>query len=1757
MDENFSALTGSLGAGDGLTGGGFLPTGVEFNVGQGDGISVSADSIAVDSTVARTGSNVFTGPQNIQSALTASSALLGGFTYPTTDSSYGFVLATDGSGNLFFQQATSGSITSSGAVFPFTGSAGILGSLNVDGTITATTSVTVNDYTFPLADGTSGSLLTTDGSGTLSFGTVDSLITFDNVEISIKAGEALTKGDPVYISGTVGASERAIVSKADASDSSKMPAIGLAQEDMSINDLGKVTLSGFLRNITTDPIDGITPSSNDTVYVKAGGGLTLTKPSGSNLIQNIAKVGKVSGGNAGTLIVSAILRTNDVPNLLNGEVFYGVGDKAVQKPLSDILSGSEFTYSGSFSGSFVGPSVNVTSGSFTRLNATTGNVGTLTGTTSTFTSASLSRLDVTGNSTLDGDLTVTGRVTAEEFHTEFVSASIIYQSGSTKFGDTSDDKHSFTGSVEILGSLTGSSNIDIAGTVDANVYSINGTTVIDSSRNITGSNGLFTGDVDVANLDSTGNVDANTFSIDGSTVIDASENITGASLDVTGEVQGNSVSIDGFTVIDSSVNITGSSLDVSGNVDGNSYSVNSTSIITSGRVINNITQANVDNLRLDGNTLSNTATDQNVTIEATGTGILDVNVGSNFQDLVTVQGDIYPETNYLSNIGAINKKFLTLSVAELIVETLVASERRTTVGGRFNVGIGTQLSQSLSSGDTTIIVENNNLNPNDIIHLEGGVLPKVEFMKVTSTASSGSGDGFSYTVIRDLDGSGANDWDAGSGVFNTGAPGNGFIDQYAINSLRSGSGISTAGPTIAFMERTGSAYQDIDIRAGVGNLKGWYGYSSEIFGFAAGDYRGQNITVDPENGLRIRDINTLQFQASGSTLTIGDNFIFNSGTGLLQVSGSNVQLETPTFFLGNSSQFISGSNGNLRVESTNFTIAQNGDVTMTGTITAEAGQIGGFAITDSAITGSGFFLSGSATGNEFFISSSKFNVKANGDVTASNATIVGDITATNITAINQGNIAGFTLTSNQLSDSGNNLVLKSNGQITGSNVLFTGGKISGSAIAFDVTNFVAKGDTVEISGSNFHLLNGNITASNVDLSGNINAQTGTIGGFDITADALSSNNFFLSGSATGNEFFISASSFNVRANGDVTASNADISGRIVAESGTIGGFNIGDNLSNSAGSTLVLKGSTGEITASAADIQGKITAQSGTIGGFNITSNLSNSGGSTLILKGATGQITASAAQITGDITAQSGELQTLDVTGTLTLGASGNLISFDSNDYINITNEVVDVRGRVTGGTQTIYLQSKLDGGILDLNAAVETGTTDNIDGASFGPRGFVVASQTNNDLNAPRDKNGALFGAGSNIIRANNVDNSIDFFYLTTQLGSFDSSGDFYVDTDTLYVDASADRVGINDSTPSYALDVNGDIRTTGILRVDDYARIDALRVGTTSTDPGDGNLYVEGSATIAGGLTVTGNNTLFNSTDGDFSVMQKVSAWTNSTAHPIIRWDYNTTYSDNLALFSGGNSTLTSQAMLMVSETLGLAVGTANPGTTDFGDNLFNTIGFTVSKAGAVSGSSFDSSGNTTIRGNLTVLGDTTISGDVSGHPDITQGSNISINGSNGTVIQDLTITLDENGHVTTSTAGTVNLDGRYYTETESDNRFVNVSGDSMTGTLAINGTLLKGGADVSADTSVETVESVATATYDAAFFDFVIKNGSNLRAGTVYAVHDGTNVEFTETSTQDLGDTSDVTLSVDISGGNLRLRATTVSNGWTIKAFVRGL
>ena len=78
-----------------------------------------------------------------------------------------------------------------------------------------------------------------------------------------------------------------------------------------------------------------------------------------------------------------------------------------------------------------------------------------------------------GNATIDGNLTVTGTVTAQEMRTEFNNSSVVFDSGSTKFGDTADDTHSFTGSLELQGSLTSSADLYIAdwGSVSASLAS--------------------------------------------------------------------------------------------------------------------------------------------------------------------------------------------------------------------------------------------------------------------------------------------------------------------------------------------------------------------------------------------------------------------------------------------------------------------------------------------------------------------------------------------------------------------------------------------------------------------------------------------------------------------------------------------------------------------------------------------------------------------------------------------------------------------------------------------------------------------------------------------------------------------------------------------------------------------------------------------------------------------------------------------------------------------------------------------------------------------------------------------------------------------------------------------------------------------------------------------------------------------------------------------------------------------------------------
>lgn len=181
-----------------------------------------------------------------------------------------------------------------------------------------------------------GITITDNGTDTI---TVETDGTAESTHIPVKntSGSLITKGTPVYITGNVGSSDRLQIAEADSSDIAKMPAVGLLETDLANNGEGFVVQGGYLRNITTDVIDGTSTSSNDTVYVKVGGGLTMTKPTGStNYIQNIAKVARVGSGSSGSLIVSSILRTNDIPNLPDGQVWVGTTTYPTTTALDDI-----------------------------------------------------------------------------------------------------------------------------------------------------------------------------------------------------------------------------------------------------------------------------------------------------------------------------------------------------------------------------------------------------------------------------------------------------------------------------------------------------------------------------------------------------------------------------------------------------------------------------------------------------------------------------------------------------------------------------------------------------------------------------------------------------------------------------------------------------------------------------------------------------------------------------------------------------------------------------------------------------------------------------------------------------------------------------------------------------------------------------------------------------------------------------------------------------------------------------------------------------------------------------------------------------------------------------------------------------------------------------------------------------------------------------------------------------------------------------
>lgn len=391
------------------------------------------------------------------------------------------------------------------------------------------------------------------------------------------------------------------------------------------------------------------------------------------------------------------------------------------------------------------------------------------------------------------------------------------------------------------------------------------------------------------------------------------------------------------------------------------------------------------------------------------------------------------------------------------------------------------------------------------------------------------------------------------------------------------------------------------------------------------------------------------------------------------------------------------------------------------------------------------------------------------------------------------------------------------------------------------------------------------------------------------------------------------------------------------------------------------------------------------------------------------------------------------------------------------------------------------------------------------------------------------------------------------------------------------------VGTSTPStFAVDVVGTSRLQGRLTVTEdiyFSNFSStgivingpnvvyplINIGSQNTVSGNTNIIVGTSNQGTGGAYVFGASNIANSngavtvgqgnqanTSGQFTVL---IGGNNTTSHAVTTFTGMFAIGNANVLAHQGSSIMGSNQTTTGNNQLIFASTQTNVNSAGFNDIYFGTgprskntnllgSNITINGSGAGAGSNL-SGGNVTIAGGK---------GTGTGTPGDVIISTASTTTS-GSTLQSLTERVRvaaTNGNVTV-----VSLAG-------SGNRMVIASSTGVLSTQAIpSATGLQTAVDTdktsSGTLSVGTtaVKTVSASTYSGVFFDYVVKNTTNVRVGSVVAITNGTDIEFYETLSNDIGTTTEISFSVDLNGGNIRLLATTTGTGWSVIVSTRGI
>ena len=326
---------------------------------------------------------------------------------------------------------------------------------------------------------------------------------------------------------------------------------------------------------------------------------------------------------------------------------------------------------------------------------------------------------------------------------------------------------------------------------------------------------------------------------------------------------------------------------------------------------------------------------------------------------------------------------------------------------------------------------------------------------------------------------------------------------------------------------------------------------------------------------------------------------------------------------------------------------------------------------------------------------------------------------------------------------------------------------------------------------------------------------------------------------------------------------------------------------------------------------------------------------------------------------------------------------------------------------------------------------------------------------------------------------DVNANFDLSNVNLGNLTSTGiDDNSTVITITID-SADNVGIGEPSPTEKLEVSGNIKATSFIGSLSGNATTASAWETprtiTLTGPITGSVSIDGSGDVSITTSVSadsvnlgtdttgnyvddvtaGNYIIKTGTAGEgWSPTIAVDATSDNTASKVVARDVSGNFSaGTITADLSGNATTAST--LETSRSIELSGDISGSAFFDGSSNI--TITTTIQPNSVALGT--DTTGNYMIdvsAGSGISISHTQSEGSTATitHADTSSVSNLSSDNIDGTVLQDISVTFDEFGHVSTATVGTVNLDDRYYTETEVDTNFVNVSGDTLTGFLNLH-------------------------------------------------------------------------------------------------------